>query len=185
MTNSKTKQSTDALNSPPSLVQDGAGEINVASVADIIQWFLDYDERVASVRNPKVEELFQWKQEASRNAGEEVYLFKSAEDRLAIGIMQALAQNKDEGALHRWISQLLNALEDASHTNEEMAGDYQLSLEAPSVVSEAMKIPTERGRQIFLSCCWLETLCTAEVRVLGWLYQELYRKPFAPPPTIG
>ena len=168
------------MNSPPPLEQSGDGEVNVASVADVIQWFLDYDERVATVKHPKVEELFQWKQEASRSAGEEVYLFKSAEDRLAIGIMQALAQNRDEGALHGWISQLLNALEDASHTNEEMASAYQLSLETPSVVSEASKIPTERGRQIFLSCCWLKTLCTAEVRVLGWLYQELYRKPYAP-----
>jgi hypothetical protein len=182
MTNSKTKQTKDTAqrNPPPLELESGGGEFNVASVANIIQWFLDYDERVAAVKHPKVEELFQWKQELSRSVGEEVYLFKSAEDRFAVGIMQALTQNKNEVALHSWISQLLNALEDASKTNEEMASAYNLSLETPSVVSEASKIPTTRGRNVFLTCCWLEALCTAEVRVLGWIYQELYGRPYTP-----
>ena len=37
-----------------------------------------------------------------------------------------------------------------------------------------------RERDIYLTCCWLETLCTAEVRVLGWAYRELYGRPFHP-----
>jgi len=32
----------------------------------------------------------------------------------------------------------------------------------------------------FLINCWIESLCTAEIRVLGWLYQEFYRRPFRP-----
>src|SRR5918912_1306063 len=170
-----------ATQNSPQLRRDPAGNIEPASMADALQWFLDYDPRVAIIKHPKVEELFQWKQEESRREGEDVYMFPRAEDRLAIGIMQALVENADEQELHGWISQLLNALEDASKTNEEMAADYRLETGGEaSVVDEAMKIPTERGRSLFLVSCWLETLCTAEIRVLGWFYQELYGRPFHP-----
>lgn len=167
--------------SPPVLRRDSAGRLDLNAVGDVIQWFLDYDQRVAAIRHPKVEELFQWKQELSRSEGEAVFDFNHAEDRLAIGIMQALAINSSEQALHEWISQLLNALDDATKMNEEMAAAYRLELgEAVSTVREAEKVPTERGRKAFLTSCWLEVLCTAEVRVLGWFYQELYGRPFSP-----
>ena len=165
---------------PPALQHDGRGEINAASLADVIQWFLDYDQRTAVIRHPKVEELFHWKQQQANSEGESVYMFEHAEDRLAIGIMQELAEHRGERALHAWISQLLNALDDATKTNEEIAGAYKLEGEAASTVAEASKIPTESGRQVYLTCCWLETLCTAELRILGWIYQELYGKPFQP-----
>ncbi|MDT7605232.1 MAG: hypothetical protein QOF61_3229, partial [Acidobacteriota bacterium] len=118
---------------------------------------------------------------ASREAGEEVFEFDTAEDRFAVGVVQALMQNPSEGELHDWIGQLLNALDDAAKTNEEMAHAYRLDAAGDaSRLSESEKIPTARGREVYLTCCWLETLCTAEVRVLGWLYQELYGKPFTP-----
>jgi hypothetical protein len=165
----------------PVLRRDADGRLDLNSVADCIQWFLDYDQRVAVIRHPKVEELFQWKQEQSRSEGENVFDFNRAEDRLAIGIMQALAIHASEEALHDWIGQLLNALDEASKENEEIAAAYKLELnEAISTVSEAGRIPTERGRAEFLTSCWLEVLCTAEVRVLGWFYQELYGRPYAP-----
>jgi hypothetical protein len=53
-------------------------------------------------------------------------------------------------------------------------------MEGNSAVREAAKIPTTNGRAIFLTTCWLDTLCTAEIRVLGWVYQELYGRPFHP-----
>jgi hypothetical protein len=151
-------------------------------VADVIQWFLDYDGRVAVIRHPKVEELFQWKQARSRTEGERVFDFNRAEDRLAIGIMQALAVNSNEAALHDWIGQLLNALDEAAKANEETAAAYKLEMGETTVstVQESLRIPTERGRVDFLTSCWLEVLCTAEIRVLGWFYQELYHRPFAP-----
>ena len=165
-------------NEPP-LARDAAGRVDVDSVPDVIQWFLDYDERVAIIRHPRVEEVFQWKQDQSRN--EEVFVFNRAEDRLAIGIIQALAENPTEQALHSWISQLLNALETASKANEATAESYKLDFKSgPSVVDEAAKIPSERGRREFLMNCWIESLCTAEARVLGWLYKEFYGHPFAP-----
>ena len=80
-----------------------------------------------------------------------------------------------------WLNTLLNALDDAAKTNEEMASAYQLKAdEAASTVKEALKIPTANGRKIYLTCCWLEALCTAELRIMGWVYQELYGRPFAP-----
>ena len=162
---------------PPPL---GRGPLNPSALADVIQWFLDHDRRVGVIRHPKVEELFHWKQEQARGSGEEVYKFEHAEDRLAIGIMQALSAHEGEPQLHAWISQLLNALDDAVKTNEEMAQAYKLEAEAPSTVEESLKIPTATGRKVYLTCCWLEVLCTAELRIMGWVYQELYGQPFAP-----
>src|SRR5687768_6041444 len=168
----------EALNLPP-LKRDSRGRIDVDSVPDVIQWFLDFDSRVAVIKHPRVEEVFQWKQEQSREKGEEIFAFNRAEDRLAIGIIQALARNANERDLHSWISQLLNALETASKANESVSETYRLDLPgAASVVQEAGKIPSQRGRIEFLTNCWVESLCTAEARVLGWLYKEFYGHPF-------
>jgi len=165
----------------PPLQRDARGRIDVDSVPDVIQWFLDYDSRVAIIKHPRVEEVFQWKQEQSRNAGDKVFVFNRAEDRLAIGIIQALAENATEDSLHSWISQLLNALDTASKANESIAEAYRLDLAgAASIVKEAEKVLSERGREEFLLNCWIETLCTVEARVLGWLYKEFYGRPYAP-----
>ena len=167
--------------SPPPLQRDASGNADLDSVPDVIQWFLDYDQRVAIIRHPNVEEVFHWKQEQSRAAGDDVFAFNHAEDRLAIGIIQALAENDSERQLHSWIGQLLNALDVASKANESTADAYQLDLKGGgSIVQEAEKIPSLRGRTDFLVNCWVETLCTAEARVLGWLYKEFYGRPFAP-----
>ncbi|HEY5884836.1 MAG TPA: hypothetical protein VIT88_09135 [Pyrinomonadaceae bacterium] len=171
----------DPSMSPPPLQRDASGNADLDSVPDVIQWFLDYDQRVAIIRHPNVEEVFHWKQEQSRASGEEVFGFNHAEDRLAIGIIQALAENDSERELHSWIGQLLNALDVASKANESTAEAYKLDLKSGgSIVQEAAKIPSVRGRTDFLINCWVETLCTAEARVLGWLYKEFYGQPFAP-----
>lgn len=165
----------------PVLRRDQHGAPDYDSVPDVIEWFLNYDQRVATVKHPKVEELFQWKQDQSRLAGENVFIFNCAEDRLAIGIIQAVAHNPTERELHAWIAQLINALETASKATEDVTSAYQLELTAAtSVVAESAKIPAATAQTDFLINCWLEALCTAEVRVLGWLYQELYRRPFHP-----
>ena len=181
MTDDDTKGAPDIIHQPPKIRRHIGGAIEQGSLADIIQWFLDRDPRVAAIKHPAVEELFQWKQQESKRQNEDVYIFDCAEDRLAIGIVQALIMNDNESALHSWISQLLNALEDASKTNEEIAAAYHLNMkDGASVVNEAAKIPAERERTIFLTTCWLEVLCTAEIRVLGWIYQDLYSRPFHP-----
>src|SRR5690348_9076813 len=112
---------SDAQVNLPPLLRDAAGRVDVDSVPDVIEWFLDYDQRVAVVRHPSVEEVFQWKQQQSQAQGEEVFIFKRAEDRLAIGIIQALADNSSERSLHEWIGQLLGALDTASKANEATA----------------------------------------------------------------
>src|ERR1700694_5338515 len=106
------------LNQPP-LRRNPSGRIDVDSVPDVIQWFLDFDQRVAIIKHPRVEEVFQWKQEQSRRAGESV------------------------------------------------SEAYGLDLTGSgSTVTEAEKIPSQRGRSEFLLNCWIETLCSAEARVL-------------------
>lgn len=162
------------------LLRDAAGRIDYDSIPDVIQWFLDFDERVAIIKHPKIEELFQWKQQQSRDAGEKVFDFNRAEDRLAIGIIQSIAHNPTEEALHGWIAQLLNALNTATKATESVTQAYALEITQPSIVAEAAKIPAANERADFLFNCWLETLCTAEVRVLGWLYREIYQRPFHP-----
>ena len=164
----------------PMLLRDSAGGVDYDSIPDVIQWFLDYDDRVAIIKHAKIEELFQWKQQQSRDAGEDVFNFNRAEDRLAIGILQSLAHNPHEADLHDWIAQLLNALDTASKATESVASEFRLELDNASVVTEAAKIPAASIRAEFLVNCWLEALCTAEVRVLGWLYREIYGRPFHP-----
>lgn len=173
-----------AANEPlkaPVLLRDADGQVDYDSIPDVIQWFLDYDQRVAAIKHSTVEELFQWKQEETRRVGEDVFNFNRAEDRLAIGILQSLAHHGTERELHSWISQLLNALQQASRTTEDTAAAYRLEMNATtSVVKESEKIPATSERKRFLIECWVEALCTAEIRVLGWLYQEFYGRPFHP-----
>lgn len=165
----------------PALGRDEYGAPDYDSLPEVIQWFLDFDQRVAVIKHAKVEELFQWKQEQSRLAHEDVFNFSRAEDRLAIGILQSVAHNRTERELHAWIAQLLNALDRASKATEDVTSAYQLDMDgASSVVSESKKIPAANTRTDFLFNCWLETLCTAEIRVLGWLYREFYSRPFHP-----
>jgi hypothetical protein len=172
---------TEERQGPPPIKLDAPGKINTSSLADCVQWFLERDQRVAVIRHPTVEELFHWKQNEAKGENDDVFIFDHAEDRLAIGIIQALTQYTSEQELHAWISQLLNTLDEASKVNEEIAGAYKLETEGgASVVSESKKIPTRRERTGYLISCWLETLCTAEIRVLGWIYQELYGRPFRP-----
>lgn len=171
----------EAESSGPVLGRDKYGAVDYDSLPDVIQWFLDYDQRVAIIKHPQVEELFQWKQEQSRQAREDVFNFNCAEDRLAIGIIQSVAHNPTEPELHAWIAQLLNALGRASKSTEEISSAYHLEMQGTSsIVQEAQKIPAAMTRNSFLIDCWLETLCTAEIRVLGWLYREFYGRPFHP-----
>jgi hypothetical protein len=168
------------VNQPP-LLRHADGNVDVDSVPDVIEWFLNNDQRVAVIKHPAVEEVFQWKQQESRKQGEDVFVFNRAEDRLAIGIIQALADNAGQRELHAWISQLLMALDTAAKANESMAEAYQLDLRSGgSILVQVEKIPFQRGRTEFLLNCWIETLCTAEARVLGWLYKEFYGRPYSP-----
>jgi hypothetical protein len=181
MLNSQTNGAADVSHGPPPLGRDARGRVEPRSLAALIQWFLDYDERVAVVRFHAVEALFQWKQQEDLKGDASAVAFNRAEDRLAVGVMQALVEHDTERGLHAWINELLGALDDATKTNEAVAEAYGLRPdESSSVVHEAEKIPARRERDIYLKCCWLETLCTAEVRVLGWAYRELYGRPFHP-----
>lgn len=176
-----TESQTKPLVSAPVLGRDSYGNVDYDSLPEVIQWFLDYDERVALIKHSKVEELFQWKQEQSRSAGEDVFNFNRAEDRLAIGILQSIAHHPSERELHGWIGQLLNALERASKRTEEISTAYGLEMTGnQSIITESRKIPAAKTRDSFLVDCWLESLCTAEIRVLGWLYREFYGRPFHP-----
>ena len=166
-------------NRPPKLQKTANNEIDINSLANLLEWFINYDQRVNLIRHPQVEELFQWKQTDDKANGVETYPFENAEARFAIGIFQALGENDTEAKLQNWITQLLRALGEAKQTNEDISADYKLD-PSKSHIAEAEVIPTNAERRLYLTSSWIEALSTAEVRFLGWVYQELYGKPFQP-----
>lgn len=168
---------TEQTQQPPKLVKTADGDINTNSLADLLEWFLNFDQRVALVRLAQIEELFQWKQQDDRSHGVETYPFENAEARFAIGIFQALGENDSEEKLQNWITQVLEALGAAKQTNEEISRNYDLKTDA-SHVEQSTHIASNTERRLYLSSCWLEALCTAEARFLGWVFQELYGKQF-------
>ena len=167
-------------NQPPKLRMTETGETDISSLADLLEWFLMYDERTARIRHLNSEELFQWKQQDDAANGIATYPFENAEARLAVGAFQALAENNTEPLLKLWISDLLEAIQESHKTKTEIAESYDLDADLDAfALKKAEKLTTNAEKRLYLTSCWLETLCTAEVRFLGWVYQELYGKPFA------
>lgn len=168
-------------NSPPSLVKTQNGEINIESLANLVEWFLSYDERVAALRHSQVDAIYQWRQQDANSTDKEMEPFPRAEDRFAMGIFQALAENDSEPALKKWISDILTAMQESKELAAQIAVDNKFSPEANTTpLEEANLLATNEEKRMYLSARWFEILCTAELRVLGWVYQQLYGKPFAP-----
>lgn len=168
-------------NLPPKLKITAEGGTDTASLADLLEWFLNFDERTARMRHPNTEQLFQWKQQEDAAHGVNVYPFENAEARFAIGVFQALGENNTQELLNYWITDVLNALHEARETKTELSDTYKLDDEPEKFALEkAEKLTTSAEKRLYLSSCWLEALCTAEARFLGWVYQELYGIPFEP-----
>lgn len=169
----------EAENQPPKLNLDPQGKPNISSLADLLEWFLKFDERTARIRHLNTEELFQWKQQDDKVNGAVIYPFENAEARFAIGALQALAENETEEDLQAWITSLLGAIQDSHKTKTEITESYGLDADLDSfAVKKSEMLTTNAEKRIYLTSCWIEALCTAEVRFLGWVYQELYGRPF-------
>ena len=166
---------------PPKLRRSEDGSVEAASVADLIEWFLNYDERTARIRHPHTNDLFEWKQADDEATGKATYPFENAESRFAIGAFQALQENANEPLLGLWLNDVTAALHEAKSTKAEIAEANKIDeTSLDSAIVKAEKLTTNAEKRFYLSSCWLETLYTAEARVLGWIYQELYGKPFSP-----
>ena len=166
---------------PPALRRNAEGGIENNSLADLIEWFLNFDERTARMRHPYTEELFQWKQHDDVENGVGVYPFENAEARFAVGVFQALQENNSEPLLKLWLSDVLGALHEARETRTEITEANKLDSSPDKLAIElAEGLTTKAERRLYLTSCWLEQLCTAEARVLGWIYQEIYGRPFTP-----
>ncbi|MEO6656241.1 MAG: hypothetical protein ABIO36_09190 [Pyrinomonadaceae bacterium] len=167
-------------NEPPKLRRNETSEVDINSLADLLEWFLMYDERTARIRHVNTEELFQWKQKDDEANGVTIYPFENAEARLALGAFQALAENNSEPLLKLWISDLLEAIQESHKTKTDIGESYGLDADLDaSSIQRAEKLTTNAEKRLYLTSCWLEALCTAEVRFLGWVYQEIYGRPFA------
>ena len=165
---------------PPKLRRTETGEVEPTSFGDLLEWFLMYDERTARMRLADTEELFQWKQADDEANGVGTYPFENAEARFAVGTFQALSANDSEPLLKLWISDLLNALHEARETKTEISELYKLDQDMDaSSLKKAEKLTTNSEKRLYLTSCWLEILCTAEARFLGYVYQEIYGRPFA------
>lgn len=166
---------------PPKLRLTPQGTLEDSSVADMLEWFLANDHKVVHMRHQQVQELFEWKQQDDKVNGANPAPFDSAEARFAIGIFMALQENDSQPLLQMWITDVLEALGAAKETNESIAHSYKLATsQGQSAVVEANNIPSNTEKRLYLNACWLEALCTAEARVLGWVYQEVYGVPFQP-----
>jgi len=172
-------ETSPAQTQPPKLSLAPNGKLNANSIADVIEWFLNFDERVARMRLAHVNDLFLWKQSDDQENGVPTYPFENAEARFAIGVIQALEENDQEPLLGLWISDVLNALQQARDTMHELTETYKLdSKPLESAIEKADKLTTNAEKRMYLTSCWFDALFTAEARVLGWVYQELYGKPF-------
>ncbi|HEY2867477.1 MAG TPA: hypothetical protein VGJ02_10330 [Pyrinomonadaceae bacterium] len=166
---------------PPRLRDAGDGSVDTSSLADVVEWFLNFDERTARMRHPQVNELFLWKQQDDAEQGITTYPFENAEARFAIGVIQAVEQNENEPLLKLWMSDILGALQEARDAKNELTEAYKLETRPiDTATQKADKLTTTTERRMYLTSCWLDALLTAEVRVLGWIYQELYSRPFQP-----
>ena len=166
---------------PPKLRRSADGSLEPNSLADLVEWFLSFDERTARMRHPYTEELFQWKQHDDVDNGIGIYPFENAEARFAIGVFQALQENNSEPLLNLWLTDVLNALHEARETKTEITEAYKLDNDPEKLaLDKAEKLTTKAEKRLYLTSCWLEQLCTAEARVLGWVYQEMYGRPFSP-----
>ena len=166
---------------PPKLRPGKEGGIDPTSLADLVEWFLNFDERTARMRHVNTEELFQWKQTDDEANGIGTYPFENAEARFAIGVFPALQENDSEPLLGLWLNDVLAALHESRETKREIteANNLDKDIEKSSI-DKAQLLTTNSERRLYLTSSWLEALCTAEARVLGWIYQEIYGKPFTP-----
>lgn len=166
---------------PPKLAHIADGVADTTSLADLVEWFLARDERVSRLRHAYADELFAWKQKDDEANGVGIYPFENAEARFAVGVIQAAAENSSEPQLKGWITDVLEALGRARETKTELEHSYNLNTDIDAfALAKAEKLTTNVERRLYLSSCWLELLCTAEARVLGWVYQDLYDKPYSP-----
>lgn len=165
---------------PPKLRFLDNGGIDSGSLADLLEWFLMYDERTARIRHASVEEVFRWKQQDDKVNGIATYPFENAEARFAIGAFQAVAENDSESTLKEWIGQVLEALQQSHEMKREIADSYNLDADLDAfALAKAELLPTAKEKRLYLTSCWIEALCTAEARFLGWVYQEKYGRPFS------
>ncbi|MFN6964608.1 MAG: hypothetical protein ACK4S4_12690 [Pyrinomonadaceae bacterium] len=170
-----------SVNLPPKLRPAPSGGVDTHSLADVVEWFLNFDERTARMRHPHVNELFLWKQADDEAGGVSTYPFENAEARFAIGVIQAVGENNSEPLLKLWLGDVLAALQEARETKAEMTDAYKLDAKPmDSALARSEKLTTNAEKCLYLTSCWLDALLTAEARVLGWIYQELYGRPFQP-----
>src|SRR5215204_5739844 len=120
---------------PPKLRPAPAGGIDNNSLADLVEWFLNFDERTARMRHANTEELFQWKQKDDEANGIGTYPFENAEARFAIGVFQALQENNSEPLLGLWMNDVLAALHESRETKREIteANDLDKDIEKSSI----------------------------------------------------
>lgn len=165
---------------PPKIRIAENGQPDIGSLADLLEWFLNFDERTARIRLKDTEELFQWKQQDDKVNGVNVYPFENAEARFAIGALQAIDANRSEEELQNWITSLLQAVEESHKTKTEFTEAYDLNADLDATtIQKAQKLPSNLEKRLYLTSCWIEALCTAEIRYLGWVFQELYGRSYA------
>ncbi|MER3430368.1 MAG: hypothetical protein C4325_14390 [Blastocatellia bacterium] len=166
---------------PPPLRPAPDGKPDPLSIADVVAWFLAFDERTARIRHPHTDELFHWKQADDERNGVGIFPFENAEARFAVGVVQAVLENDSAPLLDLWLNDLIAALAHARENRLQITETNSLEKAAGlSPLQKAEMLTTNAEKRLYLTSCWLEALCMAEARVLGWIYLQLYGRPFTP-----
>ena len=133
-------KATKQQDQPPKLRKTADGDIDINSLADLLEWFLNYDARVALVRHPHVEEFFNGSSRAMRQTVWRFTRLKMPKPDLPSVFFRRSVKTILKTELNHWISEVLQTFGEVKQTNEDIAAAYNLEQDQ-SHIEQAEKIP--------------------------------------------
>jgi len=167
---------------PPKLRLTAEGSADIGSLADVLEWFLNFDETHRPHEATRPSKRFSnGNSRTTRSTASRSTRSRTPRPALPSARFQALAENDTEPKLNRLdhrYPQRPRRRPDVAHRDLGILRPRR----RPELyaVAKADKLTTAIEKRIYLTSSWIEALCTAEARYLGWSIRKLYGKPFHP-----